>query len=452
MSALRLLVRRRFSLADVLPIVAFAAAAGIGATVLAGTLAFYTRMQELGVSFSTEQASTPEGQIMPVLFICALLACVLLVPSTVALGGSAARLSLARRERDLAAVRLVGGTRMQVSGAAIADVTLQALVGSLLGLLLHLAVAWPLTTLDFGISPFSTTDLILTWWALPLVPVVICALAAFSAAVALSGIALNPLGIARGAHMVRMSVIRVLIWVLTIVAFLYVATVLPKVGGVSLGLLIGLTLGTLGLMVAAVNVAGPFLVWIFARILAAVGLTPALMVGARRVAADPRAGWRAVSGVTVALVVAGFASLLPMFSVATNEEEDMLITALTTGVFLTVAIATILAAVSTGVTQAARVIDQAPQYRAQHISGARISQLHRARVVEIAIPVVLSLLAASFMVVIMLLALVGTSVGDATVLGVYLLSVVASLGLVTGSALASSPLVARAAREGRRTE
>ena len=130
----------------------------------------------------------------------------------------------------------------------------------------------------------------------------------------------------------------------------------------------------------------------------------------------------------------------------------MISTALVTGAFLTVGIASVLAAVSTGVTQAARVIDQAPQYRSQHIAGAGLGQLHRARVVEIAIPVVLSLVTASFMVVILLLGLVGGAAANLQVLGLYMVSMVASLGLVVASALASSLLVAQAAREGRRTE
>ncbi len=456
MSALGLLIRRKFSLADVLPIVAFAAASGICATVLAGTLAFLHRLDELGASVVTEYGpeDVPGGEaaVMPALFMCALLACVLLLPNAVSLGGAAARLSLSRRERDLAAVRLIGGTRTQVAGAAIADVTAQAFLGALVGVSLHLAAAWPLSNLDFGITPFTAGDLILPWWGLPLVPVVLCVLAAGSAAVALTGVALNPLGIARGAHTVRMSAIRVVVWVLLIGFFIVASTLLPSIDGASIGFILVVLFGSIGLMVAGVNVAGPFFVWIAARFVAAVGPTPGLLVGARRAAADPRAGWRAVSGVTMALVVAGFASLVGLFSTSSTPEEAMISTALVTGAFLTVGIASVLAAVSTGVTQAARVIDQAPQYRSQHIAGAGLGQLHRARVVEIAIPVVLSLVTASFMVVILLLGLVGGAAANLQVLGLYMVSMVASLGLVVASALASSLLVAQAAREGRRTE
>lgn len=456
MSALLLLIRRRFSLSDVLPVIAFAAAAAICSTVLAGTFAFHGRMIELGASLDPtaggNDSLTGEAALMPLLVLCAMLACVLLLPNAVSLGGAAARLSLVRRERDLAAVRLVGGTRLQVTGAAVADVAAQAFVGGVAGMVLHLVAAWPLSNLDFGIRSFTALDLILPWWSLPLVPLVMCVLAAGSAAVSLSGVALNPLGIARGAHAVRMSVLRVVLWGVFIALFVAAAMALRMLSGVSVVAMLVFIFGSIGLMVAGVNIAGPFFVWVAARAVAAVGPTPALLVGARRVAADPRAGWRAVAGVTMALVVAGFASLVGLFSGGTSPQEQLMSTALVTGAFLTVGIATVLAAVSTGVTQAARVIDQAPQYRAQHVAGAQVAQLHRARAVEIAIPVALSLLTATFMVVIMLVCLAGNAVAQPQVLVLYVVSLVGSLGLVVASALVSSPLVAQAAREGRRTE
>lgn len=98
MSALFMLVRGRRSLANALPVIAFAAATAIVCTVLAGTGAFYGRLGPSGFE-ATDPSASPEAQITPLLVICAVFACVLLVPNAIALGGAAARLSLARREK-----------------------------------------------------------------------------------------------------------------------------------------------------------------------------------------------------------------------------------------------------------------------------------------------------------------------------------------------------------------
>src|SRR5690606_34305392 len=213
-----LLLRRRGALADVLPIIAFAAATAITGTVLGGAAAFVGRLPDGG-----DTGYTPEGAVIPFLVSCAMVASVLLIPSAVGLGGSAARLSLARREQDLATIRLVGGTGGQVGGVAVLDVAAQALLGALLGVVLHLAVTPALTALDFGITPFTTADLLMPWWAYPLLVLGMVLLAAGSAAVSLIGVVLSPLGVARDSRVVRMSVLRVIIWAVLIIGFLLVA-------------------------------------------------------------------------------------------------------------------------------------------------------------------------------------------------------------------------------------
>src|SRR5699024_2022138 len=161
--------------------------------------------------------------------------------------------------------------------------------------------------------------------------------------------------------------------------------------------------------------------------------TPSLMVGARRLAGDPRAGWRAVSGITFALVIAGFLTVISLITRSTGEEDAMLATAMSTGGVLTLGIAAVLAAVSTGVTQTARVIDQAPVLRAQHIAGAEVAQLHRARIAEITVPVVLSSVLATGTALLVIVTVLGGAVTDPGVAVQYLVSVVAAYALVIGA-------------------
>src|SRR5699024_10752894 len=248
------------------------------------------------------------------------------------------------------------------------------------------------TRLDFGIAPFTTADLLMPWWAYPVLVVALVLLGVGSAAVALTGVVLSPLGVARDSRVVRLSVIRLVVWALLILGFFAMlnggTALLGEAGAGMLG--IGVMIAFIAAIVAGMNLVGPFIVWIVALGLARTAPTPSLMVGARRLAGDPRAGWRAVSGITFALVIAGFLTVVSLTTRSTGPEDAMMATAMSTGGVLTLGIAAVLAAVSTGVSQTARVIDQAPVLRAQHIAGAEVAQLHRARIAEIAVPVVLS--------------------------------------------------------------
>lgn len=444
LSTAPLLLRRRGALADVLPVIAFTAATAITATVLGGAAAFLGRMP------TTAPPTTAEGSVMSTLALCALVASVLLIPSAISLGGSAARLSLARREQDLATMRLVGATSGQVGSIAVLDVAAQALVGALLGLLAHRAVTPALTRLDFGITPFTTADLLMPAWAYGLLGLALVLIAAGSAAVSLAAVVLSPLGVARDSRVVRMSVIRVVLWVAVVLGFLGFA----QVGGMLLGgvadgmLVIAIMVLLVAAIVAGLNLVGPFVVWVIALLTARLAPIPSLLVGARRLAADPRAGWRAVSGITFALVIAGFLTTLATFPTGSSAEEAMLMTALSTGGLLTLGIAAVLAAVGTGVAQTARVIDQAPALRAQHIAGAEVGQLHRARLAEIAVPVLLSTVLATGTALLVLGALFGSASSNLEGVIQYLLSVLAAYALLVAAVLVASPLVARYALRG----
>ena len=434
-----LLLRRRGALADALPVIAFTAATAIIATVIGGAAAFARR-----IPADLTGPVSAEAQLMPFLMLCALFASVLLIPSAVGLGGSAARLSLARRERDLAAIRLVGGTTAQVGGTAVLDLAAQALLGAAAGVVVHMLAAAPLTALDFGITPFTVGELLMPWWAYPLLIAGVVLLAAASAAVSLTGVVLSPLGVARDSRTVRMSVLRLLIWGALIIGFLLFMQIMPMIDsqGSNLGMVIAI--GFVAAIVAGMNVAGPFLVWVAARIAAALAPAPALLVGARRLAADPRAGWRAVSGITFAMVIAGFLTIIATIEPSTPDDQ-MLAPALHTGGMLTLGIAAVLAAVVTGVTQTARVIDHAPQIRAQHIAGAEVSQLHRARLAEITLPVLLSSVVATFTAFLVLLIVFGGGAADPRTVILYFLGVLGAYALVVAAVLVSAPLVRRAA-------
>lgn len=446
LSSAPLLLRRRGAIADLLPVIAFAASSAITATVLGGLGAFIGRQD--GVMAGPDM--TPEQDAASFFVVCAAFACTLLLPTAISLGGSAARLSLARRERDLATIRLVGGTTAQVGAVAVIDVAAQALLGSVLGVLAHFAITPVFTRLDFGLAPFTYGELVLPWWGYPVLVIALVLLAAVSAAISLVGIAVTPLGVARGSRNVRMSVVRILVWGLLLLGFVIATASLRMLASFSDAVLIGTFVVMMALVLLSVNVVGPFLIWLAARVTARIAPSPGLMVGARRLAADPRGGWRAVSGITFGLVIAGFLTLLTAMDTGDDPGDRITSTGLQTGGILTLVIAAVLAAVSTGVTQTARVIDQAPVLRSQHVAGAQVGQLHRARIAEIGVPLLMSSAIAILTSVVLLLPVVANfdvSTGKAVLQ--YVVSVVAAYGLVIASVLVGSPLVRRAALAGR---
>lgn len=446
-----LLLRRRGSLSEILAVIAFAASSAILATVLGGVLAFADRAGVLGPGGSSGSGGSGGSSggsgggtedLAGLLAICAVIAAALLVPTAMSLGASAARLSLVRRERDLAAIRLIGGTTGQVAGIAVLDVVVQALLGAVVGIGLHLAVTPLLTGLDFGMAPFSFGELVLPVWGYPVLVVGFVLLAALSAAVALVGVAVSPLGVARDSRRVRVSMLRAVVWVLILGLFLAATKMAYPDEGVAVAVLVIFMI----IVVGGVNVIGPLLVWLCARVVAAVAPWPSWLVAARRLAADPRSGWRTVSGITFGLVVAGMLTFVSLMATTDGDPEAAAIShALVTGGYLTLAIAAVLAAVSTGVTQAARVIDHARTYRSQHIGGADLAQLHRARIAEVVIPVALSSVVATISSLVLLSPVLGGMASSPLPFVLYVLAAIGAYLLVAAAVAASAPLVRRVA-------
>src|SRR5699024_7309140 len=89
----------------------------------------------------------------------------------------------------------------------------------------------------------------------------------------------------------------------------------------------------------------------------------------------------------------------------------------------------------------ARVIAQAPVLRAQRIAGAEVGQLHRARIAEIAVPVVLSSILATGTALMVISAVFGGAPSDPLAAVQYLVSVIAAYALVIAAVLVASPVV-----------
>ncbi len=213
---------------------------------------------------------------------------------------TATRLSAARREQRFAAMRLVGATPRQISLIAVVESTVAAAAGVAAGFGLFFALRIPLAALPFTGHPFFPADLSLTAPGILAVAIGVPAAASVAAWLALQRVRISPLGVAR-----RVTPKPPRAWrVLPLLAgaaelgFFTAHGRPPGIGGQILAFLPGLALVMVGLVTA-----GPWLTMAGARVLAHRTSRPGALIAARRLADDPRAAFRAVSGLVLALFV-----------------------------------------------------------------------------------------------------------------------------------------------------
>ncbi|WP_034271723.1 ABC transporter permease [Actinospica robiniae] len=209
--------------------------------------------------------------------------------------GMATRLAATRREERYAALRLVGATNRQITVISSVDASVSALAGTLLGILVFLAGRPLLADMAlFGSKYFSyaVTPTALGYLAL----LVAVPLASTTASlISLRRVRISPLGVTRRHTPPAPKTLRLLPLVLGVALYLYgVLTTTPEAIGA--GVYPGLLITMFGLIIA-----GPWLTAAASRRLARrTDRAPALLA-ARRLADTPKASFRAVSGLVLAV-------------------------------------------------------------------------------------------------------------------------------------------------------
>ncbi|MGH9290008.1 MAG: FtsX-like permease family protein [Acidimicrobiales bacterium] len=249
----------------------------------------------------SEAAPSQSGQVLVVIGALALL-----VPIAV-LVATAARLAAAQREQRLATLRLVGASPAQTRRVAAIEGGLVGVVGAIAGWGLFAALQPAIAGLPLNPSEgtrFFADDL----WPRPGVValvLVLTPLVTMTAAVAsLRRLDISPLGVSRRAPVGQPSALRIAPLVLALPLFA-LAMRTASHGEESDGA-VALIGSSFVLVIAGIVIAGPLLVWAIAAWLARHARGPAGLVAARRLAADPRAGYRAIGGVVLAVFVASF--------------------------------------------------------------------------------------------------------------------------------------------------
>jgi len=213
---------------------------------------------------------------------------------------TATRLSAARREQRFAAMRLVGSTRKQISLLAATESTTSAILGVALGFGIFFLLRTPVAGIPFIGQPFFPAELTLSLPDILVVAIGVPVAAAVAARLALHRVNISPLGVARRQTPKPPRAWRVLP-LLAGFGVLGFFVVHGKPASPSTQVL-AFVPGYL-LIIAGLIIAGPWLTMAAASIMARRTSRPGTLIAARRLADDPRAAFRAVSGLVLALLI-----------------------------------------------------------------------------------------------------------------------------------------------------
>ncbi len=231
--------------------------------------------------------------------VLAVVAVALVVPVLV-LVGSATRLSAARREQRFAALRLVGATPRQVAMLAASEAALAAGGGAVVGVAVALALRGPVATIPVAGQIFQPDDVRLAAGAIVLALVGAPVLAAAAARIALRRVEASPLGVRRRITPAPPRAWRIVPLVAGVgVLGWFAFTGRPdSTSGQISAYVPSIVAATIGLVLC-----GPWLTALGARAMAGRTARPSALIAGRRLADDPRAGFRAISGLVLAVFV-----------------------------------------------------------------------------------------------------------------------------------------------------
>lgn len=230
---------------------------------------------------------------------------VLLVPSLV-LVASASRLTAARRERRLAALRLAGATPAQVTAMVAAETGLAAVAGAVIGVAVSPALHAVATWVPWGGGTWYAGDFGLPWYVLLMIALVVPVLVVSAAVLGLRRVVKTPL-MAGGTHTRKpLSPVRLAIVPIAVALFFWTLTSANLAGSMLP------VLASLGLLMWSPTIVGPFITSALGGVFTKVWRRPAVLLAGRRLRDDPKSAYRASAGVVLAVFAGSMAlTLMP---------------------------------------------------------------------------------------------------------------------------------------------
>jgi hypothetical protein len=265
-----------------------------------------------GLDYFPTDAGGPASSIDLILSVVAL---AILIPVLIFIA-TATRLSAARREERFAAMRLVGATRKQVSLVAAIESTTAAVLGVAAGFGIFFLLRIPVAGIPFIGEPFFPSELTLSPLDILAVAIGVPAAAAVAARLALRRVHISPLGVARRARPKPPHAWRV-VPLLAGLAELGFWTVHGHPASIS-GQIQAFA-SSFAIILIGLFIAGPWLTMAAAVAMARWTSRPSTLIAARRLADDPRAAFRAVSGLVLAL----FITTAAVVAITTQNAKDL---------------------------------------------------------------------------------------------------------------------------------
>ena len=231
--------------------------------------------------------------------------------------GAATRLSAATREERFAAMRLTGAAPRQITVLASVESGIASLAGTVLGIGLFYMLRPAIASIPFTGARFFPGDLSPDPIQFLVLLIAVPTAAALAARVALRRVRISPLGVTRRTTPAPPRAWRLVPLVVGIAELAFVALVGPPdtSGAQAAVYLVGVLLIMVGLVVA-----GPWLTMVASRVVARRTGRLAGLIAGRRLSDNPHAGFRAISGLVLALFI-GSGAIATITTVADSKDS-----------------------------------------------------------------------------------------------------------------------------------
>jgi hypothetical protein len=246
------------------------------------------------------------GSVDALLVLLTQIGLIVLVAPCLVLVASAARLTAARRERRLAALRLAGATPQQIVSMTVAETAIAAIAGTVLGLLLDIPLRSLTALVPWNGGTWYPADLTPSPALVVLVAVLTPLLVVGAAILGLRRVISRPLGAAQQTMQRAPNAAR-LLWLMGAgVIFLVGLGMAKESGGTETFVLFGLAAVALSLVLI-----GPLVTASVGKFFTKTWRSAPTLLAGRRLRDDPKAAFRASSGVVLAVFAGSMA--LAMF-------------------------------------------------------------------------------------------------------------------------------------------
>jgi hypothetical protein len=277
-------------------------------------------LRVLGAAPITGFDTTPKAPEIPPMAVLMIVLAVIgaLVPVAVFVS-TATRLSAARREQRLAALRLVGATASQVTRLAAVEALLVTIVGLLAGIGLFFAMRPLVAKIPLDAATWFPDSIVP-----PLMPSVtllaaIPVVGVAASVLALRRVVITPLGVHRRQTPGMPGARRAIPLVISL-ALVPIAIAVLRSAGSENYLALALVGTAFGGVIVGIVLVGPWLTYLVGRALHALPGGASMLLASRRLTDDPRASFGAIAGVIMAVFVAS--SFFSFVAYADGQKSD----------------------------------------------------------------------------------------------------------------------------------